>query len=125
MSTNARIGILNADGTVRAVRLHWSGGETAARTLRTRYDRRATLDLLALGDISELGDTPATSITSESVRRCGPQPPETYPSIQGMIDAERGIDHFHVLEGDPGAWRHYAYDRETFVMGEIDQGAMA
>ena len=58
MSTNASISVKHANGTFSTVYLHWDGDSYAIGTLREHY---ATLEkaeaLVALGDISVLGDS--------------------------------------------------------------------
>lgn len=60
MSTNAIIGKLQADGTVRSVYLHHDGYFShAGRILRTFYRTEKRIDaLLALGNLSGLGPSP-------------------------------------------------------------------
>ena len=60
MSTNAIIGKLQADGTVRSVYLHHDGYFShAGRILRTFYRTENRIDaLLALGNLSGLGPSP-------------------------------------------------------------------
>ena len=60
MSTNAIIGKLQADGTVRSVYLHHDGYFShAGRILRTFYRTEKRIDaLLVLGNLSGLGPSP-------------------------------------------------------------------
>ena len=58
MSTNAGIGLLMPDGTIKAVYLHWDGyiREGAGETLAEHYTDRAKVEkLIALGFLSSLG----------------------------------------------------------------------
>ena len=66
MSTNAIIGKLQADGTVRSVYLHHDGYFShAGRILRTFYRTEKRIDaLLALGNLSGLGPSPYGKDTS-------------------------------------------------------------
>ena len=60
MSTNARIGIENEDGSIDSIYLHWDGyaKHGAGETLRDHYNTESQVrELIALGDISSLGDT--------------------------------------------------------------------
>ena len=56
MSTNANIGIVNDNGTVTAIYLHWDGSpEEAGRTLVQHYqDESKVKQLIGLGAISVL-----------------------------------------------------------------------
>lgn len=60
MSTNSRIGIEQADGTVKSIYCHWDGyPKGVGKTLIEHYNDRAKIEsLIALGDISVLGEQP-------------------------------------------------------------------
>lgn len=63
MSTNSTIAITNHDGTVTGIYCHWDGGYWhVGPTLYNHYQTEAEVrELLALGDISSLGeDTDST-----------------------------------------------------------------
>lgn len=70
MSTRSLIGLQQADGTVKAIHCHWDGyPEWNGEKLANFYpDEQHINKLLALGDISSLGDKPEAP---EAVQRFG------------------------------------------------------
>jgi hypothetical protein len=60
MSTNSRIGIEQADGTVKSIYCHWDGyPKGVGKTLVEHYLMREKIEsLIALGDLSQLGEQP-------------------------------------------------------------------
>ena len=64
MSTNAAIGIRLADGSVRAVRLNWDGYVGYAGAILGGWYKTAEQveALLALGELSEIKETPETCV---------------------------------------------------------------
>ena len=64
MSTNAAIGMKMADGSVRAVRLNWDGYVGyAGAILGGWYNTAEQVEaLLALGELSEIKETPETCV---------------------------------------------------------------
>ena len=62
MSTNAAIGMKQPDGSVRAVRLNWDGYVGYAGAILGGWYKTAEQveALLALGELSEIKETPET-----------------------------------------------------------------
>jgi hypothetical protein len=62
MATRSTIGILNGDNSVTSIYCHWDGyPEGVGATLREHYTATETItNLMALGDLSALGDTIGT-----------------------------------------------------------------
>lgn len=59
MSTNSTIGILERDGTYTCIYCHWDGYPEHQAPILATYDEAKTRALLALGNISLLGEAVA------------------------------------------------------------------
>lgn len=67
MATRSNIGVLQDDGTIKAIYCHWDGDpEHVGATLANHYDsHEKASELIALGDISSLSTT--LELTAEAV----------------------------------------------------------
>lgn len=131
MSTNAIIGKLQADGTVRSVYLHHDGYFSyAGRILRTFYRTEKRIDaLLALGNLSRLGPTPYGKNVSTPqvpdivhcrayIRDCGSkqkqEKAEIYPSKE-LFFAGAEVAYLY----DNGHWYHVHRRRVTDISSPL------
>ena len=83
MSTSAAIGMKLADGSVKAVRLHWDGYPGHAGAILGGWYKTAEQveALLALGELSEINETPETCVAYHRDRQEPFKAPATFPSV--------------------------------------------
>ena len=115
MSTNSRIGILHEDGTTETIYCHWDGyPEHQMPILTGHYDTAEKVRaLLALGDISSLGERiapdadephsfekPAEGVTVAYHRdRKEPMSPAvTHKSIVSLMSDYWGIPYYYLFD---------------------------
>jgi hypothetical protein len=103
MSTRARIGRRNADGSISSIYLHSDGyPQGALRVLLTHYPERCDVDrLLSGGDLSSFG-CPLREPTAGKVSQ----------SLDDYLDDARGCwaEHAYLYEG--GTWQHSPVRRD-------------
>lgn len=131
MSTNAIIGKLQANGTVRSIYLHYDGYFSyAGRILRTFYRTEKRIDaLLALGNLSRLGPSPYGKDASTPqeldkvrcrayIRDCGrkekAEKAEIYPDKETFF-ADNEIVYLY----DNGHWYHACCGRVTDITSPL------
>ena len=88
MSTSAAIGMKLADGSVKAVRLHWDGYPGHAGAILGGWYKTAEQveALLALGELSEINETPETCVAYHRDRQEPFKAPATFPSVDGKSE---------------------------------------
>lgn len=105
MSDRARIGIERDDGTVTSVHLPWGHPDSVVSLLTTHYSNaEAVEELLELGDLSKLGDSPASSVAlgrDEGMYA----PPQVYESAEAYLDDAGQTAIWHYLY-QSGEWRY-------------------
>lgn len=119
MSTNSRIGIEQADGTIKSIYCHWDGYPKGnGKTLIEHYTDRAKIEsLIALGDLSSLGEQPDPTgrvahtfekpedgITVAYHRDRGEDlnPARTDKSLQAFVDSD--VEEFGYVYTQYGEW---------------------
>ena len=116
MSTNAAIGIKMADGSVRAVRLNWDGYVGHAGAILGGWYKTADQveALLALGELSEINETPETCVAYHRDMQEKFRPPVRFETVdeyryrgKGQLAAE------YLYLFDDGKWRVYGLSGES------------
>ena len=136
-NTTAMIGLMNKDGSVKAVWLQFGGSiMQAGRTLLKSYDRKATEELLSFGDLAILGSNLGSknkifnnSFSTEKDtcifygRDRGEKNTEScvYLSIDDMKE-NRECDYFYIMKVDKGEDKWYITDlRESEEMFDLEK----
>ena len=110
MSTNAAIGMKMADGSVKAVRLNWDGYPGYAGAILGGWYKTAEKveALLALGELSEIKETPETCVAYHRDMGEDYRAPITFESVdeyqyrgKGRLAAE------YLYLFDDGKWMVY------------------
>jgi hypothetical protein len=116
MSTRARIGLLQDDGSVQSIYSHWDGypsngdGAGAGETLRDHWaDSNKLRQLLALGDLSRLGIEIGQAHDFETSFREHPQWCLAYGRDRGESDIDARV-HPRDEWPDYGQEWEYLYD---------------
>ena len=93
MSTNAAIGIKMADGSVRAVRLNWDGYVGHAGAILGGWYKTADQveALLALGELSEINETPETCVAYHRDMREKFRPPFRFETVDEYRSRGKGL----------------------------------
>ena len=116
MSTNAAIGMKMADGSVRAVRLNWDGYVGYAGAILGGWYKTADQveALLALGELSEINETPETCVAYHRDMQEKFRPPVRFETVdeyryrgKGQLAAE------YLYLFDDGKWRVYGLSGES------------
>ena len=110
MSTSAAIGMKLADGSVKAVRLHWDGYPGHAGAILGGWYKTAEQveALLALGELSEINETPETCVAYHRDRQEPFKAPATFPSVDEYRYRGEGrlvADYLDLF--DSGKWSVY------------------
>jgi hypothetical protein len=122
MSTRARVGIENADGTITSIYTHYDGyPEHHAPILLENYATEESLRaLLALGDLSSLGPELGEKHDFD-------EPHDVHPNWSKAYDRDRGEDNVaavtHPLDEWPDYSQEYEYvlrDARWFVRAKYD-----
>lgn len=104
MGERARIGIEHEDGTVESVYLHWGHPDwTVARLVDYYSSAEAIEELLVLGGLHTLGDSPASSVPLGR-ERGDYDPPEMYGSAEAYISDAGQTAVWHYLYRLDGEW---------------------
>ena len=115
MSTNAAIGLKMADGSVRAVRLNYDGYVAhAGAILGGWYTTAEQVEaLLALGELSEINETPETCVAYHRDMREKFRPPVRFETVDEYRYRGKGqLAAQYLYLYDDGKWRVYGLDRE-------------
>ena len=139
MSTHSAIGILNEDGTISAVYCHNNGYPSGSKfdvgvLLQKHYhDEKKVLELMQLGDLSELGkdvnpdpavehtwDNPQEGVTIAYHRDRGDEliPASTFDSVADYVKHAKQLDAEFLYLYDPNydSWSVYSiYDERRWV----------
>ena len=104
MGTSAGIGIKRDDGRVLAIRLNWDGYPGHAGAILGGWYKTAEQvdELLALGEISELNETPATCDAYHRDHGEDWVPPMEFPSVDEYYrngKARMSADFLYVFDG--------------------------
>lgn len=117
MATRSRIAIEQADGTVRSIYCHWDGyPKGVGKTLVEHYSDRAKVEsLIALGDISQLGERvepvgkhsfnvpeEGTTVAYHRDREEAYQKPRVDKTMQGFVDSD--VEEFGYVFTGAGEW---------------------
>ena len=117
MSTSAAIGMKLADGSVKAVRLHWDGYPGHAGAILGGWYKTAEQVevLLALGELSEINETPETCVAYHRDRQEPFKAPATFPSVDEYRYRGEGrlvADYLYLFED--GKWRVYGLPNDPY-----------
>lgn len=110
MSTSAAIGMKMADGSVRAVRLNWDGYPGCAGAILGGWYKTAEQveTLLALGELSEINETPETCVTYHRDRQESYKAPFTFPTVEDYrYTGEGRLAAEYLYLFDDGKWMVY------------------
>ena len=126
MSTNAAIGMKTADGSVRAVRLNYDGyvGHAGA-ILGGWYTTAEQVEaLLALGELSEINETPETCVAYRRDMREKFRPPFRFETVDEYRYRGKGLLAAQYLYlYDDGKWRVYGLSGEPdWIDLEVEVG---
>jgi hypothetical protein len=117
MSTNSRIAIEQADGTVKSIYCHWDGyPKGVGKKLVEHYGDRAKVEeLIALGDLSQLGERveplgdhsfnlpeEGTTVAYHRDREEDYHQPRVDQSLQAFIDSD--VEEFGYIFTRSGEW---------------------
>ena len=110
MSTNAAIGIKLADGSVQAVRLNWDGYVGYAGAILGGWYKTAEQveALLALGELSEIKETPETCVAYHRDMGEAYREAVTFPSVDEYQSRGKGrlaAEYLYLF--DDGKWSVY------------------
>ena len=121
MSTRSFIGVQRIGGGVEGVYCHWDGYPTGVgRVLLGSYaDERSVEGLVALGSISELGESPETTL---SYHRWRGEPIETLRYVDLGDLAGRGSGYPYVYVFTPSGWVFSAKGSEFRPLTPADVG---
>lgn len=109
MSTRSLIGKLNDDGTVRFIYCDWDGyPENNGEILLTRYNTPESIEtLLALGDLSALGESLESCVAYGRDRGEKGTEARTFPKNEFLNDRADALDVEYVYLFEGGAWSVY------------------
>lgn len=125
MSTNSSIGIMQADGTIRSIYVHWDGSlDGVGAILQEHYQDEAKIKrLLDLGDVSILQpsidgaqghsfDRPVRGQTVFYGRDRGEEDVDarTFTSVDQWSEWYTGAEYFYLR--DSGMWSVRGYDSQ-------------
>ena len=116
MSTNAAIGMKMADGSVRAVRLNWDGYVGHAGAILGGWYKTADQveALLALGELSEINETPETCVAYHRDMQEKFRPPVRFETVDEYRYRGKGqLAAQYLYLYDDGKWRVYGLSGET------------
>ena len=114
MSTNAAIGMKQPDGSVRAVRLNWDGYVGYAGAILGGWYKTAEQveALLALGELSEIKETPETCVAYHRDMSEEYRAPITFDTVDGYRYNGKGrlaAEYLYLFDG--GKWSVYGLYR--------------
>lgn len=103
MSTRSNIGIIEKDGSVKMIYCHFDGYlEGVGITLLGHFEEQKVRDLLELGDLSSLDETPEKSCAYHRNRGEELQKAKVYPSI---IEAQKDMEEYlYLWSVDESCW---------------------
>lgn len=107
MSTRCMVGRMYADGTIRAIRVHYDGYPSGVgKTLLAHYSEANIEELLALGHLSSLGATvPETVAYADYLSDDEESPEEAAEAFQ----ARTYVDDLRYEKALRDGWWDYAY----------------
>ena len=111
MATRSRIAIENQDGTVTSIYCHFDGYLAGAgKKLFEHYDREKLEELIALGDISQLGTSIEDTVAYHRDRNEDLHF-KTFPNVPDLFDYgfESGMEYVYCLTKN-GIWLINKYD---------------
>lgn len=127
MGTPCAIGMKRADGSVRAIRCNYDGYVAGAGVILAGwYTDPAKIEaLLALGDLSQLGEEPDTCVAYHRDRHEPMRPTRKFASVdeyQHLAEAEMSADYLYVY--DDSKWLVYGlYNVSEWVQVEVKKEA--
>ena len=116
MSTNAAIGMKMVDGSVRAVRLNWDGYVGHAGAILGGWYKTADQveALLALGELSEINETPETCVAYHRDMQEKFRPPVRFETVDEYRYRGKGqLAAQYLYLYDDGKWRVYGLSGES------------
>ena len=126
MSTNAAIGMKMADGSVRAVRLNWDGYVGHAGAILGGWYKTADQveALLALGELSEINETPETCVAYHRDMQEKFRPPVRFETVDEYRYRGKGqLAAQYLYLYDDGKWRVYGLSGEPdWIDLEVEVG---
>jgi hypothetical protein len=121
MATRSTIAMVLPNGTIQSIYCHWDGYlEGVGQTLAEHYSKRKTIQLLANGDVSSLGDfvghkhhfDRATKVKSTTFygRDRGETGTESrnHANVEEWLRFREGSEFFYLLQGKQ--WWYCSYD---------------
>ena len=123
MGTPCAIGIKMADGSVRAIRCNYAGYVAGAGVILAEWYTEPTKTqlLLALGDLSQLGEELDTCVAYHRDRHEPMRPARRFASVddyQHLAEAEMSADYLYVY--DDGKWLVYGlYNVSEWIQVEV------
>lgn len=126
MGTPCAIGMKMEDGSVKAVRCNYDGYVAGAGAILGGWygDAVKVDDLLALGELSQLGEELASCVAYHRDRHEPMRPAKSFASVeeyQHTAKGEMSADYLYLYDG--GEWRVYGlYHEPDWVKLEIKIG---
>lgn len=129
MSTRSRIGILESDGSVTSIYCHWDGYVSHhGPILRDHYATEAKVRaLLALGDISILGDAPGEKHDFDArpdgmCTAYGRDRGESgTDAIRGTLESFRSDQRIaYLFDPDTSTWTYYEGEKSSMLKNALD-----
>ena len=130
MATRAGIGIKQADGSVKAIYLHWDGYPGHAGAILGGWYKTAEQveALLALGDLSEIDETLETCVAYHRDRGEKQRPATTFATVEEYQTKGKGdLDADYLYLYDAGRWLVYGlyndpdWNELNVVIGEEEK----
>ena len=123
MGTPCVIGMKQADGSGRAIRCNYDGDVAGAGVILAGWytEPTKTKSLLALGDLSQLGEELDTCVAYHRDRHEPMRPARRFASVddyQHLAEAEMSADYLYVY--DDGKWLVYGlYNVSEWIHVEV------
>lgn len=133
MATRSTIAMVLPNGTIQSVYCHWDGYlEGVGQTLAESYNKRKTIQLLANGDVSSLGDfvghkhnfDRATKVKSTTFygRDRGEENIESrnHATVEEWLQSRDHVDFFYLLKGKEWWYCNYNKELKPLIFGLLE-----